>query len=82
MDCSSNKSGIARNFLEQSTCGKRNKNLQEIIGGHAIKHGKAFRTHLENRHGNSEPCNTNVPSLRSSYDASRSLTLVRSEIII
>ena len=57
MDCSSNKSGIARNFLEQSTCGKRNKNLQEIIGGHAIKHGKAFRTHLENRHGNSEPCN-------------------------
>ena len=42
---------------------KRNKNLQEIIGGHKIKHEKAFKTHLENRNGKSEHCNINVPSL-------------------
>ena len=42
---------------------KRNKNLQEIIGGHMIKNGKIFKTHLENRKGKCEPCNINKPSL-------------------
>ena len=34
---------------------KRNKNLQEIIGGHTIKNGKVFKAHLKNRKGKSEP---------------------------
>ena len=38
---------------------KRNKNLQEIIGGHKIKN----QTHSKSRKGKSEPCNTIKPSL-------------------
>ena len=42
---------------------KRKENLQEIIGTHTIKNGKVFNTHLENRKGKCEPCNTKKPSL-------------------
>ena len=42
---------------------KRNKNLQEIIGGHTIKNGKVSKAHSKNRKGKSEPCNTSKPSL-------------------
>ena len=42
---------------------KRNKNLQEIIGGHTIKNGKVFKAHSENIKGKCEPCNTSKPSL-------------------
>ena len=42
---------------------KRNKNLQEIIGGHKIKNGKVFKAYSKNRQGKSEPCNTSKPSL-------------------
>ena len=41
---------------------RKNKNLQEIIGGHTIKNGgKGLKTHLENRKGKCKPCNTNQP---------------------
>ena len=42
---------------------KRNKNLQEIIGGHTIKDGKAYKAHSKNRKGKCEPSNTSKPSL-------------------
>ena len=42
---------------------KRNKNLQEIIGGHTIKNGKVFKAHSKSREGKCEPCNTSKPSL-------------------
>ena len=42
---------------------KRNKNLQEITGGHTIKNGKVFKAHSKNRKGKSEPSNTSKPSL-------------------
>ena len=42
---------------------KRNKNLQEIIGGHQIKNGKVFKAYSKSRKGKSEPCNTSKPSL-------------------
>ena len=42
---------------------KRNKNLQEIIGGHTIKNVKVFNTYLEIRKEKREPCNTNRLSL-------------------
>ena len=35
---------------------KRNRNLQEIIGGHTIKNGKVFKAHSKNRNGKCEPC--------------------------
>lgn len=64
MGCSSNKSGVAWNISEQYICGiKRKKNLQDITGSHTIKNGKIFKTHLENRNGKYEPCNTNKSSL-------------------
>ena len=65
MECSSNKSGVARNISEQSVIVtfKRNKNLQEIIGGHTIKNGKVYKAHSKNRKGKCEPCNTSEPSL-------------------
>ena len=65
MECSSNKSGVARNISEQSVivAFKRNKNLQEIIGGHTIKNGKVSKAHSKNRKGKCEPCNTSKPSL-------------------
>ena len=44
---------------------KRNKNLQEIIGGHTIKNGKVHKAHSKNRKGKCEPCNTSKPSLYS-----------------
>ena len=40
---------------------KRNKSLQEIIGGRMIKNGNVFKTHLENKKGKCEPCNINIP---------------------
>ena len=55
---------------------KRNKNLQEIIGGHTIKNVKVFNTYLESRKEKREPCNTN----RHHYVASRSLILVQSKV--
>ena len=42
---------------------KRNKNLQEIIGGHTIKNGKVFKAHSKSREGKCETCNTSKPSL-------------------
>ena len=30
---------------------KRNKNLQEIMGGYTVKNGKVFKTHSQNRKG-------------------------------
>ena len=42
---------------------KRNKNSQEVIGGHTIKNGKLFKAHSKNRKGKCEPCNTSKPSL-------------------
>ena len=42
---------------------KRNKNLQEIIGGRTIKNGKVLKTNLENKKGKCDPCNTNNSSL-------------------
>ena len=42
---------------------KRNKNLQEIIGGHTIKNGKAVKVHSKSRERKCEPCNTSKPSL-------------------
>ena len=42
---------------------KRNKNLQEIIGGHTIKNGKVYKAHSKNRKGKCDPCNTSKPSL-------------------
>ena len=44
---------------------KRNKNSQEIIGGHTIKNGKVCKAHSKNRKGKCEPCNTSKPSLYS-----------------
>ena len=41
---------------------KRNKNLPEITGRHTIKNREVFQTHLENRKGKCEPCNTKKPS--------------------
>lgn len=38
---------------------KRSRTLQQIKRDHRIKNGKVFKTHLENRKGRSEPCNTN-----------------------
>ena len=37
---------------------KRNKNLQEIMGGHTIKNRKVFKAHSKSRKGKSELCNT------------------------
>ena len=54
---------------------KTNENLQQIIGGHMIKNGKVFKTHLENRKRKCELCNTN-----HCYATSRSLTLVHYEV--
>ena len=52
MECSSNKSGIARNISQQPFVAfKRNKDLQEIIG-HTIKNWKVLKAHLENRKEN------------------------------
>ena len=42
---------------------ERDKNVQEIIGGHTMKNGKVFKAHSKNREGKSEPCNTSKPSL-------------------
>ena len=42
---------------------KRNKNFQEIIGGHTIKNGKVYKAHSKNRKGKCETCNTGKPSL-------------------
>ena len=42
---------------------KRNRNLQEVIGGHTIKNGKVFKTHSKNRKGKCEPCNASKPLL-------------------
>ena len=42
---------------------KRNKNLQEITGGHTITNGKVFKAHSKSREGRCEPCNTSKPSL-------------------
>ena len=44
---------------------KRNKNLQEITGGHTIKNGKVFKAHSKSREGKCEPCNTSTPALCS-----------------
>ena len=41
---------------------KRNKNLQEIIGGHSIKNGKVFKAHSKRRERKFEPCNASKPS--------------------
>ena len=43
---------------------KRNKNLQEIMGGHTIKNGNVFKAYSKKRKGKCEPCNTSKPSLR------------------
>ena len=40
---------------------KRNKNLQEIKGGHTIKIAEVFKRQLENRKEKYEPCNANKP---------------------
>ena len=42
---------------------KRNKNLQEIIGGHTIKNGKVFKAHSKSREEKCELCSTSKPSL-------------------
>ena len=42
---------------------KRNKNLQEIIGGHTIKNGKVFKAHSKSREGKCESCNKSKSSL-------------------
>ena len=42
---------------------KRNKNLQEIIGGHTTKNGKVFKSHSKSREEKCDPCNTSKPSL-------------------
>lgn len=42
---------------------KRNKNLQEIVGGHTIKNGKGFKAHSKSRKEKCDPCNTSKPSL-------------------
>ena len=56
---------------------KRNKNLQEIIGGHTIKNGKVFKAHSKSREGKCEPCNTSKPSLccKQVIDTSNSATI-------
>ena len=42
---------------------KRNKTLQEIIGGHTIKNGRVFKAHSKSRKGKYEPGNTSKQSL-------------------
>ena len=42
---------------------KKNKNCPRNSGGHRIKKRKEFKTHLETRKGECEPCNTNKASL-------------------
>ena len=51
---------------------KRNKNLQEIIGGHTIKNGKVFKVHSKSTEGKCEPYHH--------YVASRLLTLVHFKV--
>ena len=51
---------------------KRNKNLQEIIGGHTIKNGKVFKA--ENEKVNP------ATQVNHHYVASRLLTIVHSEV--
>ena len=64
MKCSSNKSGLEEIFQNNPFVAyKRNKNLQEIIGGHTIKNGKVFKAHSKSREGKCEPCNTSKPLL-------------------
>ena len=53
---------------------KKNKNLQEIIGGHAIKNGKVFQVHSKHR---KRKCETQV---NHHYLACKSLTPVHSEV--
>ena len=42
---------------------KLSKNLQEIIGGHAVKQGKVFKKNLAGTNGKSAPCSSTRPSL-------------------
>ena len=42
---------------------KRNKNLQEIIGGQTMINGKVFKAHSKKGKGKCELCNTSKPSL-------------------
>ena len=41
---------------------KRNKNLQEIIGGHTIKNGKVFKANSKNRKEKRQSCNKSKSS--------------------
>ena len=41
---------------------ERSKNLQEIIGGHAVKPGKAFKKGLDRLNGKSIPFSSTRPS--------------------
>ena len=43
---------------------KRNKNLQEIIGGHTDKQGKVDKKSLVRLNGKFMPCSSARPSLR------------------
>ena len=42
---------------------KRNKNIQDLIGGHLIKDGKVVKKKLKKRQGKSKPCNTTRSAL-------------------
>ena len=42
---------------------KRNKNIQDLIGGHLIKDGKVAKKKLEKRQGKSKTCNTTRSAL-------------------
>ena len=64
MECSLSKSRITTNISEQFTCEIQEKEkLPRNFGGHWIKNGKEFKTHLKTRKGKGEPCNTNKASL-------------------
>ena len=42
---------------------KRNKNIQDIMGGHLIKDGKVAKKKLEKWQGKSKTCNTTGSAL-------------------
>ena len=47
------------NYVNKPTIAfKRNRNIQDIIGGQLIKDGKVAKKKLEKRQGKSKTCNT------------------------
>ena len=57
---------------------KRNKNLDELIGGHNLQGGKVFKAHLQIIKGDSKSCST---TNKSSLSCTQVLKLKRSKAI-